>query len=257
MIPQGAALQPRDLKEWNGDARAVLLSLLLRLILLPVLVMLLAKALVVALDIDRFAGTGLILAFAAPAAAAGLPLAAIAGGAVPLYGRLAAVSTVASAFVGSFFLATLVMQAPVEAAFVMLLALVILPFGIGLALRERLAQLGRLPAVLASLVTALLLLAVLLLGWTVDALLILLAMALLLVAALAVTLLCARLLRLPGESLVSLCLSVLIPVAAVPMALGLMAGAPSVAFAGAAYAVLGYLLAFLLIGARLRRARRR
>ncbi|WP_299847435.1 hypothetical protein [uncultured Paracoccus sp.] len=83
------------------------------------------------------------------------------------------------------------------------------------------------------------------------------AMALLLVAALAVTLLCARLLRLPGESLVSLCLSVLIPVAAVPMALGLMAGAPSVAFAGAAYAVLGYLLAFLLIGARLRRARRR
>ncbi|TRW97355.1 hypothetical protein FNJ84_07495 [Paracoccus sp. M683] len=251
MLAQGMALQPRDIGDWAGARRDMLFFLALRIVLLPAMALILGRALMRGLEIAPLTGSGLVMAFTAPPAVAGLALAAVSGGSAAVFARLAAVGTVISLIIAPVLLAPLVMQAPFEAAVLLVLLLAGLPFSIGMMLRQWAAQFGRMPATIASVVTGAMMLATFVLGWDGDAPVTILAVAIMLVVALAMTIAGAQLLRLPPGSAQAVTLSTLIPVTAMPMALA--GGHFPIGLAAASYGVMGYLVALALIVLRLRR----
>lgn len=250
MLAQGMAVPQRDMLRWPGHGREMLFFALLRLILLPALALLMGRCLMRALEIGMLNGTGLVMAALAPPATAGMALAAVSGGSVLLLGRMAGLGTVFSFLVMPPLLAALVMHAPIEQGYAVVLLLAGLPFCIGLLLRQRAAGLEPRLAMLASVATGAMMLTSLLLGWDGETPALALAMALMLIAALAVTARGARLLRLPGDSVQSMVLTLLIPVVAMPIAL--VGGYFNVAAAAALLGIMGYALALLLVILRLR-----
>ncbi|AUH35012.1 hypothetical protein [Paracoccus tegillarcae] len=252
MMAQGAALQPRHLWEWRDDWPAISLAFLLRLIVVPVVVLLLAKPLIRYWDIDVFAGAGLVIAFLAPPSVAAMALVAISGGVLPLLATLIIGGTVISVLLWPVLGGPLMNMADAPWLWTDVLLWVVMPVLLGMFLRGKGYAVTRFLPILASVVTGATIIAALYLGWDDDSLSILLATTILLFVVLILTILAGRLIRLGGDALLTLCLTVLIPVVVMPIALGTRTEIPQMGFASACYGIIGYVLAFVLIVLRQR-----
>jgi predicted Na+-dependent transporter len=242
MLAQGMALHPSNL-HIRGAGRPLALMLVLRVVCLPFLAM--ACGWIFELDAPLL--MGLLLAIAAPPTVAALPLAGVAGAALPLLAVLIGVGTVA----GLLFWALVVWGFPGQVVQDLLICAV-LPFGAGLLLRHRGYGGGRVLPFLTSILTGAMIVAALLRGWEPGAWNAVPAALMLALATAVLALLTGRLMRLDPSQSLSLTFATLMSLVVLPI--GLTAALdPAYAVPAALYGIAIYVVAIALMVLRLRR----
>lgn len=242
MLAQGMALHPADLRV-GGAARPVALMLVLRLIALP----LLALAAAWMSGLQGPLAVGLVLAALAPPTVAALPLAGVAGAALPLLSGLIGIGTLAALLVWAMLGWGLPGQLVQD-----LLICAALPFGAGLLLRHRGYGGGQVLPLAASVLTGVMIVAALVRGWGPGAWNSVQAGLLLAIAAAVLALLAGRSARLDQSQSQSLAFATLMNAVALPI--GLTASLdPAIAVPAATYGIAIYAVAIGLLVLRLRR----